>query len=113
MTATRHRPVTTSSDRQLSTALAPALAGRVGRPLGWALVRRDSRCPWQQAVWFTRGFRAADPAEPMILRRAQALRYTLEHVPIRLRADEYLAGDTLRALAGPPGSRMSMPGRLA
>ena len=79
------------------------VAGRLKRLLRRALALRDSRCPWERAVWFTRGFRSAEPAESMILRRARALKYTLEHVPLRLRADEYFAGETLRKLSGPPG----------
>ncbi len=39
----------------------------------------------------------------MIVRRAKALKYTLENVPVRLRPDELFVGDTLRKLAGPPG----------
>ena len=103
MTTPRHRPLRTAADRRLAAALPTAPAARVGRLLRRALALSDSRYPWERALWFTRGFRATDPSEPMILRRAQALRYTLEHVPIRLRADDYLAGDALRALAGPPG----------
>ena len=52
-------------------------------------------------MWFTRGFRATDASEPMIVRRAKALKYTLEHVPVRLRPDEFFVGDTLRRLAEP------------
>ena len=81
----------------------PPAAKRIQHLLRRALALSDSRCPWDRAVWFTRGFRATDPAEPMILRRARALKYTLEHVPLRLRADEYFAGETLRKLSGPPG----------
>ena len=68
-----------------------------------ALALRDARCPWERALWFTRGFRATSPADPMIIRRAQALQFTLEHVPIHLRADEYLVGESTRAVPGPPG----------
>lgn len=78
-------------------------ARRLQRLRRRALALRDTRCPWDRALWFTRGFRATDPAEPMILRRAQALRYTLEHVPIHIRPDEYLVGETCRAVPGPPG----------
>lgn len=88
---------------RFQSALPAPLAARLARLLRRALALRDSRCPWERAVWFTRGFRAADAAEPAIIRRARALKYTLEHVPLRLRPDEVFAGDTLRKLCGPPG----------
>ncbi len=68
-----------------------------------ALALRDARCPWERALWFTRGFRATSPADPMIIRRAQALAYTLKHVPLHIRSDDYLVGDSTRAVPGPPG----------
>ena len=64
MTAPSHRPLPTSLERRLVAALAPASAVRVGRLLRRALALRDSRCAWERALWFTRGFRATDPAEP-------------------------------------------------
>lgn len=70
---------------------APQRSGRINNLLKRALAYRDSRKPWERALWFTRGFKE-NREDSIILRRAKALEKTLSNSSMKVYPGELIAG---------------------